>query len=45
MVKWSAILKKQRIQLSLQWYRKSSINPLSPNIHVQILQTDLYAFP
>ena len=22
-----------------------SINPLSPNIHVQILQTDLYTFP
>ena len=21
------------------------INPLSPNIHIQILQTDLYAFP
>ena len=22
-----------------------SINPLSPNIHLQILQTDLYTFP
>ena len=21
------------------------INPLSPNIHIQILQTDLYTFP
>ena len=21
------------------------VNPLSPNIHVQILQTDLYTFP
>ena len=21
------------------------INPLSPNIHIQILQTDLYMFP
>ena len=24
---------------------KVKINPLSPNIHVQILQTDLYTFP
>ena len=23
----------------------SFINPLSPNIHIQILQTDLYTFP
>ena len=23
----------------------SSINPLSPNIHIQILQADLYIFP
>ena len=22
-----------------------SLNPLSPNIHIQILQTDLYTFP
>ena len=22
-----------------------SFNPLSPNIHIQILQTDLYTFP
>ena len=22
-----------------------SVNPLSPNIHIQILQTDLYIFP
>ena len=22
-----------------------SFNPLSPNIHIQILQTDLYIFP
>ena len=22
-----------------------SFNPLNPNIHIQILQTDLYAFP
>ena len=26
-------------------YMYSTINPLSPNIHVQILQTDLYTFP
>ena len=25
--------------------RKYFINPLSPNIHKQILQTDLYTFP
>ena len=24
---------------------KIAINPLSPNFHVQILQTDLYTFP
>ena len=23
----------------------SSFNPLSPNIHIQIFQTDLYIFP
>ena len=23
----------------------ADINPLSPNIHIQILQTDLYTFP
>ena len=23
----------------------SPVNPLSPNIHIQILQTDLYTFP
>ena len=23
----------------------SFLNPLSPNIHIQILQTDLYTFP
>ena len=23
----------------------STVNPLSPNIHIQILQTDLYKFP
>ena len=23
----------------------NGINPLSPNIHIQILQTDLYKFP
>ena len=23
----------------------ANINPLSPNIHIQILQTDLYTFP
>ena len=32
-------LKVQKLQPVL------SINPLSPNIHVQILQTDLYTFP
>ena len=26
-----------------KWH--SFINPLSPNIHIQILQTDLYTFP
>ena len=25
--------------------RKLALNPLSPNIHIQILQTDLYIFP
>ena len=25
--------------------KKNTINPLSPNIHIQILQTDLYTFP
>ena len=24
---------------------RKSFNPLSPNIHIQILQTDLYTFP
>ena len=24
---------------------RSAFNPLSPNIHIQILQTDLYTFP
>ena len=23
----------------------AQLNPLSPNIHIQILQTDLYTFP
>ena len=26
-------------------YVDSLLNPLSPNIHIQILQTDLYTFP
>ena len=25
--------------------KEVSFNPLSPNIHIQILQTDLYTFP
>jgi len=24
---------------------REALNPLSPNIHIQILQTDLYTFP
>ena len=26
-------------------WRDNIFNPLSPNIHIQILQTDLYTFP
>ena len=29
----------------LKVYYRSVFNPLSPNIHLQILQTDLYTFP
>ena len=29
----------------MQDLRPPSFNPLSPNIHIQILQTDLYTFP
>ena len=29
-------------QITTQWIL---FNPLSPNIHIQILQTDLYTFP
>ena len=28
----------------IQFNRYQSLNPLSPNIHIQILQTDLYTF-
>ena len=28
----------------LYCYDRSTVNPLSPNIHMQILQTDLYTF-
>ena len=26
-------------------YHINKVNPLSPNIHIQILQTNLYIFP
>ena len=28
----------------IQFNRYQSLNPLTPNIHIQILQTDLYTF-
>ena len=27
------------------WKNAIKLNPLSPNMHIQILQTDLYTFP
>ena len=46
-----ALFKRQRPAKMLQsWYSQTlfygcPLNPLSPNIHIQILQTDLYIFP
>ena len=31
--------------VATQWILAEALNPLSPNIHIQILQTDLYTFP
>ena len=43
----------QFLRTSLNWgstadnihFTENSFNPLSPNIHIQILQTDRYTFP
>ena len=39
------VLPKFVIAMTVIFYSETSINPLSPNIQIQILQTDLYTFP
>ena len=31
--------------INFHWVKTLVFNPLIPNIHIQILQTDLYTFP
>ena len=33
------------VQTGRRWIQSNLLNPLSPNIHIQILPTDLYTFP
>ena len=42
--KRSVVIVSYFTQPASKLYFKVSFNPLSPNIHIQILQTDLYTF-